>query len=100
MDVILIWQFNVNEYESFISLGHINTIERQAFHLFLSFFVVVYCISFHILFSPTLWLIVRFWFFVFSACFGFVPFDKHTDAKWFALPHVLHFDPNAGQASQ
>ena len=67
MDAISIWQFNVNEYEIFISLGHINTIERQAIHLFLSFFVVVYCINFRVLFSPILWLIVRFWFFVFSA---------------------------------
>ena len=43
------------------------TIERQAFHLFLSFSVVVYCISFHVQFSLILWLIVRFWFSVFSA---------------------------------
>ena len=27
-------------------------------------------------------------------------FDKHTDAQWFALPRMLHFDPNAGQASR
>ena len=67
VDAISIWQFNVDEYESFISLGHIDTIERQAFHLFLKFSVVVYCISFHALFSPILWLIVRFWFSVFSA---------------------------------
>ena len=31
-------------------------------------------------------------------CFCFIPFD--TDARWFALPHVLHFHPNAGQASR
>ena len=67
MDAISIWQFNVHEYESFISLGHIDTIERQAFHLFLSFFIVVYRISFHVPFSPILWLIVKFCFFVFSA---------------------------------
>ena len=42
-----------------------HTIEHRAFHLFLSFSVVVYCISFHVLFSPILWLIVSF--FVFSA---------------------------------
>ena len=63
VDATSIWQFNVNEYEGFISLGHINTIERQAFHLFLSFSVVVYCISFQELFSPILWLIVKFFFF-------------------------------------
>ena len=33
MDAISIWQFNVDEYKSFISLGHINTTERQACHL-------------------------------------------------------------------
>ena len=60
VDVIPIWQFNVHEYEGLISLGHINTTERQAFHLFLSLSVVVYCINFHALFSPVLWLIVRF----------------------------------------
>ena len=85
-------------------LGHINTVERQTFHLFLSFSVVVYCISFHVLFSPILWLIVRFFlcslFCDLGLCFGFVPFDKHTDAQWFALSHVLHFDPNAGQTSR
>ena len=55
---------------------------------FLSFFVVVYCISFHVLFSPMLWLIVRFCFLCsllcdLGLCFDFVPFDKHTDAQWF-----------------
>ena len=98
MNAISIWQFNFNEYESLISLGNINTIERQAFHLFLNFFVVVYCISFHILFSHILWLIVRFCFFVCSCCRVNKRVDSTNNFKGFyACTTVVTAKDNEGR---
>ena len=81
-----------------------NTIERQAFHLFFSFSVVVYCISFHVVFS---YIVVdsEILVFVFSALWPRPLFWFHSVWQTYWCPvvcftYVLHFDSNAGQASR